>query len=230
MKRPVAGREAIRSSRCRRSASRSNKTKTRRSNRPQRAADLHPRRGTPVRQTAGARKEARGARKRSLRTRQSEQARLVKEEVGEEEIAADREPVDRRTGHPKLLEGEKQKLLASGRRVTQARDRPGRGGRLPSSEAVIRARSGLKDPNRPIGSFIFLGTDGRRQNGTGPCARGVPLRRRKGDDPHRHERVPGEAHRSRGWWGRPPGYVGYDEGGQLTEAVRRRPYCSGAVR
>ena len=92
------------------------------------------------------------------------------------------------------------------------------------ANAIRRSRAGLSDPNRPIGSFLFLGPDRRGQDRAGPGAGRVPLRRRAGHGPHRHGRVPGEAHRL-ALVGAPPGYVGYDEGGQLTEAVRRRPYA-----
>ena len=90
------------------------------------------------------------------------------------------------------------------------------------ANAIRRSRAGLSDPNRPIGSFLFLGPTGVGKTNW-PGAGRVPLRRRAGDDPHRHQRVRGEARRVAPR-GAPPGYVGYDEGGQLTEAVRRRPY------
>ena len=86
-----------------------------------------------------------------------------------------------------------------------------------------RARAGLQDPNRPIGSFLFLGPTGVGKTETDQGAGRVPVRRRTGDGAHRHERVHGE-HAVARLIGAPPGYVGYDEGGVLTEAVRRRPY------
>ena len=92
------------------------------------------------------------------------------------------------------------------------------------ANAVRRARAGLQDPNRPIGSFLFLGPTGVGKTETDQGAGRVPVRRRARDGAHRHERVHGEAHACRALIGAPPGYVGYDEGGVLTEAVRRRPY------
>ena len=148
--------------------------------------------------------------------------KLVKEEVGEEEIAA---VVSRWTGVPvsKLLEGEKEKLLHLSdelhKRVIgqdEAVDAV--------SEAVIRARSGLKDPNRPIGSFIFLGP-----TGVGKTELARALAEFLFDDDKAMVRIDmseyQEKHAVARLVGAPPGYVGYEEGGQLTEAVRRRPYC-----
>ena len=91
------------------------------------------------------------------------------------------------------------------------------------ANAVRRARAGLQDPNRPIGSFIFLGPTGVGKTELARALAEFLFDDEKRHDPHRHERVPGEAHRRR-LIGAPPGYVGYEEGGQLTEAVRRRPY------
>jgi ATP-dependent Clp protease ATP-binding subunit ClpB len=92
------------------------------------------------------------------------------------------------------------------------------------SEAVIRARSGLKDPNRPIGSFIFLGP-----TGVGKTELARALAEFLFDDERAMVRIDmseyQEKHTVSRLVGAPPGYVGYDEGGQLTEAVRRRPYC-----
>jgi ATP-dependent Clp protease ATP-binding subunit ClpB len=148
--------------------------------------------------------------------------RLVKEEVGEEEIAA---VVSRWTGIPvsKLVEGEKEKLLHLGdelhKRVI------GQDEAVEAvSEAVIRARSGLKDPKRPIGSFIFLGP-----TGVGKTELARALAEFLFDDEKAMIRIDmseyQEKHTVSRLVGAPPGYVGYDEGGQLTEAVRRRPYC-----
>ncbi len=100
------------------------------------------------------------------------------------------------TGIPvnRMLEGEAEKLLHMEEALHQrviGQDRAVEA----VSEALRRARSGLKDPKRPIGSFIFLGPDWRRQDGTGACARGVPVRRRGRADPARHVGVPGAAHR-----------------------------------
>jgi ATP-dependent Clp protease ATP-binding subunit ClpB len=92
------------------------------------------------------------------------------------------------------------------------------------SEAVVRARSGLKDPNRPIGSFIFLGP-----TGVGKTELARALAEFLFDDERAMIRIDmseyQERHTVARLVGAPPGYVGYEEGGQLTEAVRRRPYC-----
>jgi ATP-dependent Clp protease ATP-binding subunit ClpB len=149
-------------------------------------------------------------------------SRLLKEEVDEEDIA---EVVSRWTGIPvsKLLEGELKKLLALEdelhKRVIgqdEAVDAV--------SEAVIRARSGLKDPNRPVGSFIFLGP-----TGVGKTELARALAEFLFDDERAMIRIDmseyQEKHTVARLIGAPPGYVGYEEGGQLTESVRRRPYC-----
>ncbi len=148
--------------------------------------------------------------------------RLVKEEVGEEEIAA---IVSRWTGVPveKLVEGEKEKLLHLGdelhKRVIGQDEAV-----TAVAEAVIRARSGLKDPKRPIGSFIFLGP-----TGVGKTELARALAEFLFDDERAMVRIDmseyQEKHTVSRLVGAPPGYVGYEEGGQLTEAVRRRPYC-----
>jgi ATP-dependent Clp protease ATP-binding subunit ClpB len=148
--------------------------------------------------------------------------RLLKEEVDEEDIA---EVVSRWTHIPvsKLLEGEIEKLLHLDeelhRRVIgqdEAVDAV--------AQAVIRARSGLKDPNRPIGSFIFLGP-----TGVGKTELARALAEFLFDDERAMIRIDmseyQEKHTVARLLGAPPGYVGYEEGGQLTEAVRRRPYC-----
>jgi ATP-dependent Clp protease ATP-binding subunit ClpB len=147
--------------------------------------------------------------------------RLLKEEVDEEDIA---EVVSRWTGIPvaKLLEGELQKLLSLEehlhRRVIGQDEAVSA-----VSDAVIRARSGLKDPNRPIGSFIFLGP-----TGVGKTELARALAEFLFDDEHAMIRIDmseyQEKHTVARLIGAPPGYVGYEEGGQLTEAVRRRPY------
>ena len=148
-------------------------------------------------------------------------ARLLKEEVDEEDIA---EVVSRWTGVPvsKLLEGEMKKLLALEdelhKRVIGQDEAV-----LAVAEAVLRARSGLKDPRRPIGSFLFLGP-----TGVGKTELARALAEFLFDDEHAMIRIDmseyQEKHTVSRLIGAPPGYVGYDEGGQLTEAVRRRPY------
>ena len=136
---------------------------------------------------------------RKLKTEESRLAekqsgkRLLKEEVDEEDIA---QVVSRWTGVPvsKLLEGEMQKLLHLEDELHQrviGQDEAVQA----VSEAVMRARSGLKDPNRPIGSFIFLRTHRRRQNRAGAGPGRISVRRRKGHDPDRYVRVPGKTYR-----------------------------------
>jgi ATP-dependent Clp protease ATP-binding subunit ClpB len=152
---------------------------------------------------------------------QSKEQQLVKEEVGEEEIA---QVVSRWTGIPvsKLMEGEKQKLLHLAEELHKrvvGQDEAVQA----VAEAVIRARSGLKDPNRPIGSFIFLGP-----TGVGKTELARALAEALFDDEKAMVRIDmseyQEKHTVSRLIGAPPGYVGYEEGGQLTEAVRRRPY------
>ncbi|MCL6590349.1 MAG: ATP-dependent chaperone ClpB [Firmicutes bacterium] len=150
------------------------------------------------------------------------ETRLIKEEVDEEDIA---QVVSRWTGIPvsKLLEGEVQKLLhleAELHRRVIGQDEAV----TAVSEAVLRARSGLKDPNRPIGSFIFLGP-----TGVGKTELARALAQFLFDDQNTMIRIDmseyQEKHTVARLIGAPPGYVGYEEGGQLTEAVRRRPYA-----
>jgi ATP-dependent Clp protease ATP-binding subunit ClpB len=147
--------------------------------------------------------------------------RLMKEAVDEEDIA---EVVSRWTGVPvsKLLEGEMKKLLALEDELHQrviGQDEAV----MAVSEAVMRARSGLKDPNRPIGSFMFLGP-----TGVGKTELARALAEFLFDDERAMIRIDmseyQEKHTVSRLIGAPPGYIGYDEGGQLTEAVRRRPY------
>ena len=148
--------------------------------------------------------------------------RLLKEEVDEDDIAR---VVSRWTGVPitKLLSGERQKLLgleaAMHERVVGQDEAV-----IAVSEAVIRARAGIKDPNRPVGSFIFLGP-----TGVGKTELAKTLAEQLFDDERAMIRLDMseymEKHSVARLIGAPPGYVGYDEGGQLTEAVRRRPYC-----
>jgi ATP-dependent Clp protease ATP-binding subunit ClpB len=148
--------------------------------------------------------------------------KLIKEEVDEEDIAA---VVSRWTHIPvtKLLEGEVQKLLhleeELHRRVIGQDEAV-----VAVAEAVVRARSGLKDPNRPIGSFIFLGP-----TGVGKTELARALAEFLFDDERAMVRIDmseyQEKHTVSRLVGAPPGYIGFEEGGQLTEAVRRRPYC-----
>jgi len=146
---------------------------------------------------------------------------LLKEEVDEDDIA---EVVSRWTGVPvsRLLEGEKDKLLRLGEHLHKRLI--GQDEAVSAvADAVVRARSGLKDPHRPIGSFIFLGP-----TGVGKTELGRALAEFLFDDEANMVRLDMseymEKHTVARLLGAPPGYVGYDEGGQLTEAVRRRPY------
>jgi ATP-dependent Clp protease ATP-binding subunit ClpB len=149
-------------------------------------------------------------------------SKLIKEEVSEEEIA---EVVSRWTHIPvsKLLTGEIEKLLHLEeylhKRVIGQDEAV-----MAVAEAVVRARSGLKDPNRPIGSFIFLGP-----TGVGKTELARALAEFLFDDERAMVRIDmseyQEKHNVARLVGAPPGYIGYEEGGQLTEAVRRKPYC-----
>jgi ATP-dependent Clp protease ATP-binding subunit ClpB len=147
--------------------------------------------------------------------------KLLKEEVDEEDIAA---VVSRWTGVPvsRLLEGEMEKLMHLEEELHQrviGQDEAV----TAVSEAIIRARAGLKDPNRPIGSFIFLGP-----TGVGKTELARALAEYLFDDEHSMVRIDmseyQEKHTVARLLGAPPGYVGFEEGGQLTEAVRRKPY------
>lgn len=148
--------------------------------------------------------------------------RLLREEVTEEEIA---EIVSRWTGIPvvKLVEGEKDKLLKLDQvlhqRVIGQDEAVQR-----VADAVIRARAGIKDPRRPIGSFLFLGP-----TGVGKTELAKTLAETLFDSEENIVRIDMSEYMEKfsvsRLIGAPPGYVGYDEGGQLTEAVRRKPYC-----
>jgi ATP-dependent Clp protease ATP-binding subunit ClpB len=146
--------------------------------------------------------------------------------VVEEAVTADHvaQVVSRWTGVPvdRMLEGEKEKLLRMEEMISKRVIGQAEAVRAVST-AVRRARAGLQDPHRPIGSFMFLGSDRRRQDRADQGARRVPVRRRDRADPHRHVGIHGEAF-GRAADRRASGYVGYEEGGALTEAVRRRPY------
>ena len=150
-----------------------------------------------------------------------EQHHMLKEEVAAEDVAS---VVAKWTGIPvdRLLEGEKEKLVhaeeALGKRVIGQREAIGA-----VANAVRRARAGLQDPDRPLGSFIFLGP-----TGVGKTELARSLAEFLFDSEHAMIRVDMseymEKHSVARLIGAPPGYVGYDEGGMLTEAVRRRPY------
>jgi ATP-dependent Clp protease ATP-binding subunit ClpB len=160
------------------------------------------------------------AAEKRLKATQTEGA-LLKEEVDAEEIAA---VVARWTGIPvaRMLEGETQKLLRMEEGLHQRVVGQDEAVRV-ISNAVRRARAGLQDPNRPIGSFIFLGP-----TGVGKTELARALAEFMFDDEHAMIRIDmseyQEKHTVSRLVGAPPGYVGYEEGGQLTEAVRRRPY------
>ncbi|MBW1800349.1 MAG: AAA family ATPase, partial [Deltaproteobacteria bacterium] len=147
--------------------------------------------------------------------------KMLKEEVDSEDVA---EVVGKWTGIPvsSLMEGEKEKLLDMEDRL--ARRVVGQEtGIIAVSNAVRRARSGLQDPNRPIGSFIFMGP-----TGVGKTELARALAEFLFDDEQFMVRIDMseymERHSVARLIGAPPGYVGYDEGGYLTEAVRRHPY------
>ena len=148
--------------------------------------------------------------------------KLLKEEVTEQEIAA---VVSRWTGIPvtKMLEGEKEKLLQMEKILTTrvvGQDEA----IIAISDAIRRSRSGLQDANRPIGSFIFLGPTGVGKTETAKAVASYLFNDEKAIvriDMSEYM----EKHAVSRLIGAPPGYVGYDEGGQLTEAVRRRPYA-----
>lgn len=151
----------------------------------------------------------------------AEEDRLLKEEVGEEEIA---EVVSSWTGIPvaKLVETEREKLLKLPE-ILHKRVIGQDEGVKAVAEAVLRARAGLKDENKPIGSFIFLGP-----TGVGKTELAKALSEALFDSEKNMIRIDMseymEKHSVSRLVGAPPGYVGYDEGGQLTEAVRRKPY------
>ncbi len=160
------------------------------------------------------------AEEEQLARRQGE-GRLLREEVTEEEIA---EIVSRWTGIPvaKLMEGEREKLLKLEDILHQrviGQDEAVK----KVADAVIRARAGIKDPRRPIGSFIFLGP-----TGVGKTELAKTLAEALFDTEENMIRIDMseymEKHTVARLIGAPPGYVGYEEGGQLTEAVRRKPY------
>ncbi|MFL6749271.1 MAG: AAA family ATPase, partial [Sphingomicrobium sp.] len=152
---------------------------------------------------------------------QASKGAMLREEVTDQDIAA---VVSRWTGIPveRMMEGEREKLMsmeeAIGARVIGQQDAV-----KAVSAAVRRARAGLQDPNRPLGSFLFLGP-----TGVGKTELTKALAEFLFDDPHAMVRIDMsefmEKHAVARLIGAPPGYVGYEEGGVLTEAVRRRPY------
>jgi ATP-dependent Clp protease ATP-binding subunit ClpB len=152
----------------------------------------------------------------------AKRARMLKEEVDEEDVA---KIVSKWTGIPvsKMLEGEVKKLVNMEDRLRQRVI--GQDAALSRvANAIRRSRAGLSDPRKPIGSFIFLGP-----TGVGKTELARALAEFLFDDEHAMVRIDMseymEKHAVARLIGAPPGYVGYDEGGQLTEAVRRRPYC-----
>jgi ATP-dependent Clp protease ATP-binding subunit ClpB len=154
--------------------------------------------------------------------KQSSEKRLLRQEVTEDEIA---EVVSAWTGVPvsRMLETERAKLLVMEERLhlrVVGQDEAVEA----VSNAVRRSRSGLQDPNRPIGSFLFLGP-----TGVGKTELCKALAEALFDDEHAMVRLDMsefmEKHTVSRLIGAPPGYIGYEEGGKLTEAVRRRPYC-----
>jgi ATP-dependent Clp protease ATP-binding subunit ClpB len=147
--------------------------------------------------------------------------RLLKEEVDAEDIA---EAVAKATGIPvsKMLQSEREKLLNLEEELHQRV--VGQDEAIEAvSDAIRRSRAGMQDPRKPIGSFIFLGT-----TGVGKTELAKALAEYLFDDEHMMTRIDmseyQEKHSVSRLVGAPPGYVGYDEGGQLTEAVRRKPY------
>ena len=160
--------------------------------------------------------------KLSKETEGGAKGRMLKEEVDEEDVA---KIVSKWTGIPvsKMLEGEVKKLVNMEERLRQRV--VGQDAALERvANAIRRSRAGLSDPHKPIGSFIFLGP-----TGVGKTELARALAEFLFDDEHAMVRIDMseymEKHAVARLIGAPPGYVGYDEGGQLTEAVRRRPYC-----
>jgi ATP-dependent Clp protease ATP-binding subunit ClpB len=152
---------------------------------------------------------------------QSGKSRMLKEEVDEEDVA---EIVAKWTGIPvsRMLEGEVEKLLHMEERLKHRVVGQDEAIKV-VSDAVRRSRAGIQDPNRPIGSFIFLGP-----TGVGKTELARALAQFMFDEEHAMIRIDmseyQERHTVARLIGAPPGYVGYEEGGQLTEAIRRRPY------
>ena len=147
---------------------------------------------------------------------------MVNDQVTEEDIAA---VIAAWTGIPvgRLLQGETEKLLHLETELGKRLIGQKRGGARRSSDAVRRSRAGISDPDRPTGSFLFLGP-----TGVGKTELAKALAEFLFDDEHAMVRIDmseyGEKHSVSRLVGAPPGYIGYEQGGQLTEAVRRRPY------
>jgi len=180
----------------------------------EKAAELQYGRMAELREELAEKEEALHAMQQDLR--------ILKEEVDEEDIA---DVVSRWTGIPvsRLVEGERDKLLRMEERLHRrvvSQDEAIKA----VADAVRRARAGLQDPNRPIGSFLFLGP-----TGVGKTELARALAEFLFDDEDAMVRIDMseymERHAVARLIGAPPGYVGYEEGGQLTEAVRRRPYA-----
>ncbi|MZP30218.1 ATP-dependent chaperone ClpB [Heliobacterium undosum] len=165
--------------------------------------------------------EQRLAQEEAELARKSGENRLLREEVTEEEIA---DIVSRWTGIPvtRLVEGEREKLLRLSEILHERVIGQEEAVQL-VTDAVLRARSGIKDPRRPIGAFIFLGP-----TGVGKTELAKTLAQSLFDSEENLIRIDMseymEKHAVSRLIGAPPGYVGYEEGGQLTEAVRRKPY------
>ncbi|MGK0309747.1 MAG: ATP-dependent Clp protease ATP-binding subunit ClpB [Lentimonas sp.] len=158
---------------------------------------------------------------KALEAIEPKEGSLIKEEVSQEEIA---DIVSKWTGVPvnRLVEGEREKLLRLGDVLHETVVGQDEAVEL-VSEAILRARAGIKDPRRPIGSFLFLGP-----TGVGKTELARTLAETLFDSSDNIVRLDMseymEKHSVSRLIGAPPGYVGYDEGGQLTEAVRRKPY------
>ena len=152
---------------------------------------------------------------------EAQQSSLLRDKVTEEEIA---KVVGKWTGIPvaKIMEGEREKLLHMEDILHQNVIGQDEAVRL-VSEAILRSRAGISDPNRPIGSFLFLGP-----TGVGKTQLAKTLAKTLFDDENNMVRIDMSEYMEKDSGSRligaPPGYVGYEEGGQLTEAVRRRPY------
>ncbi|WP_277255100.1 ATP-dependent chaperone ClpB [Negativibacillus massiliensis] len=152
---------------------------------------------------------------------EAQQSSLLRDKVTEEEIA---KVVGKWTGIPvaKIMEGEREKLLHMEDILHQNVVGQDEAVRL-VSEAILRSRAGISDPNRPIGSFLFLGP-----TGVGKTQLAKTLAKTLFDDENNMVRIDMSEYMEKysvsRLIGAPPGYVGYEEGGQLTEAVRRRPY------